>query len=476
MKIIEGYTFDDVLLVPQKSSIRSRKDIDISTTLVSGITLQIPIISANMDTVTESDMAIALAREGGLGIIHRFIDIEKQAEEVRKVKRAQSYMIDDPITLSPNHTIRDAKLAFSAHSISGVIIIDEERVVCGIVTKRDIVFENNLNKPLKDVMTKEVITAKYGLLLERAEEYFKKYRFEKLPLVDSKGKLRGLITLRDIVKIEQFPKASKDKSGKLLVGAAVGVKDEDMERALALVGTGVDILVVDIAHGHSDHTVSMVKRLRKKFSQIPIVAGNVATSEGVADLAKAGADVIKVGVGPGTTCITRIVTGSGYPQLSAILDCAAEAKKQKVGIIADGGIRNSGDLTKALAAGANTAMLGGFFSGTEEAPGVIVIRNGKKYKMMRGMASLTANITRKGSTTDVSQDSVDDVTPEGVEALVPYKGNVSEILRGLIGGLRSGLSYSGAKTIRELWKKAKFVKISSAGLTESRPHDLEEIR
>ncbi len=476
MKIEEGYTFDDVLLIPQRSSIRSRKDIDISTNLVAGIKLQIPVISANMDTITESAMAIALAREGGLGIIHRFLDIEKQAEEIRKVKRAQSYVIDDPITLSCDHTIKDAKVMFDLHSISGVIIIDRERKVCGIVTRRDIIFEKDENKPLKEVMTKEVITERYGLLLEKAEEYFKKYRFEKLPLVDSKGRLRGLITLRDILKIEQFPRASKDKSGRLLVGAAVGIKDEDIDRSLELVRSGVDILVVDIAHGHSTHTISMVRKIRRRFSEIPIVAGNVATPEGVADLARAGADVIKVGVGPGTTCITRIVTGSGYPQLSAILNCTLEARRQKVGIIADGGIRNSGDLTKALAAGADSAMLGGFFSGAEETPGIEVMKNGNKYKMVRGMASLAANIGQKRKALNVSQDFVDEITPEGVEALVPYKGHVSEILRGLIGGLRSGLSYSGAKNIKELSKKAKFVRISLAALVESRPHDLEGLR
>lgn len=472
MKIVEeGLTFDDVLLIPQKSSVISRRDVDISTYLTPQIKLQIPVISANMDTVTESRMAIALAQEGGVGFIHRYLDIERQVAEVQKVKRAQSYIIGEPLLMKPSNTLQDVLMAFKMYSISGAIVVDEDKKVVGIVTQRDVILENDPQKTLNRIMTKKVMTEKYGISLGEARNFFKRFKYEKLPLVDSEGRIKALITIRDMQKSIQYPNATKDKKGRLLVGAAIGVKEEDLDRAAALVSSGVDILVIDVAHGHSNHAISMVRKVKRRWSNIPVVAGNVATADGVRDLALAGADIVKVGVGPGTTCITRIVSGSGYPQLSAVINCSKEAKRLGVTIIADGGIAGSGDLAKAIGAGADCAMLGGFFSGTEEAPGYVVIKDGRKYKKMRGMASLDANLTRKSK--EVSQEDVDNISPEGVEALVPYRGMVTEVLRGLIGGLRSGFSYCGAKNINEMWKKAKFVRITNAGMREGKPHDLE---
>jgi IMP dehydrogenase len=476
MKVFEeGYTFDDVLLIPQRSDIRSRKQVNTSVELAPNIKLNIPIISANMDTVTESGMAIALAREGGLGIVHRYLTIEDQVKEIQKVKRAQGYIIYDPMTLTQDAALKEVKKLTKGTDISGIIVVDDNQNVIGIVTHRDILFEKDDKKKLVEIMTTEVITAPHSITFEEAEKYFKKHKIEKLPLVNGDKKLKGLITQKDLLKNIQYPNATKDENGRLIVGAAIGIKDQDIERAQALVDAGADLLVVDIAHGHADHSIDMVKKVKSKFPDVPLVAGNVATPEGVKDLTQAGADIIKIGVGPGTTCITRIVSGSGYPQLSAILNCAKEAQKQGVTTIADGGIRTSGDLTKALAAGAHTGMLGGFFSGTEESPGKTISKNGRKFKMYRGMASLEANVMRK-DIKNVVDDMIDDYTPEGVEALVPYKGSVSEVLGKMVGGLRSGFSYCGAHNIKELWEKAEFVKMTAAGMTESKPHDLEIIR
>jgi IMP dehydrogenase len=476
MKITEeGYTFDDVLLIPQRSDIRSRKQVDTSVELAPNIKLNIPIVSANMDTVTESRMAIALAREGGLGMIHRYLTVEDQVKEVHKVKRAQGYIIHDPMTLNEKSSLGEVKELTKGTDISGIIVVDEKENVIGIVTHRDILFENDDSTSLAEIMTTEVITAPHSITFEEAEKYFKEHKIEKLPLVNGDKKLKGLITQKDLLKNIQYPNATKDENGRLLVGAAIGIKDHDVDRAQELVDAGVDLLVVDIAHGHADHSIDMVKKIKKRFPDIALVAGNVATPEGVKDLAQAGADIVKVGVGPGTTCITRIVSGSGYPQLSAVLNCAQEAEKQGVSTIADGGIRTSGDLTKALAAGAHAGMLGGYFSGTEESPGKTISKNGRKFKMYRGMASLEANVMRK-DIKNVVDDMIEDYTPEGVEALVPYKGSVSEVLGKMVGGLRSGFSYCGAHNVKELWEKARFVKMTAAGMTESKPHDLEIIR
>jgi len=474
----EGLTFDDVLLVPKRSPIVSRSQTSLKTKLSANIKINIPIISANMDSVTESDMASALAREGGIGIIHRFMTIEDQVKEVLRVKRSESVIIEQPYTIGANNTIEEANSIMSEKGISGLLVEDNDKRLCGILTRRDIVFEKNLNTKVSGLMTKDVITAKVGTTTEQAKEILHKYKVEKLPIIDEEKKIFGLITGKDILKIEKYPNASKDKKGRLLVGAAVGVKGDYLERAEDLLNNGADIIVVDIAHGHSDNAINTVKMIKKAFPTCELMAGNVATEKGTEDLIKAGVDAVKVGVGSGSICITRIVTGSGVPQLTAIVDSAKIAKEYDIPIISDGGTKTSGDLTKALAAGASSVMIGSMFGGTDESPGKTLTKNGKKYKMYRGMASFSASLGRKyreNAGISMENEDLNDIVPEGVEAMVPYKGSVIEIIRQLVGGVRSGLSYCGAKTISEMYENAEFIKITAAGYKESQPHDVDVI-
>ena len=475
MDIVQGLTFDDVLLVPKRSPIVSRSQTNLRTKLSRNITLNIPIISANMDTVTESGMAIALAREGGIGIIHRFMTIEDQVDEILKVKRSESVMIEQPYTIKPDLTVAEAKKAMAEYSVSGLLVEDRGKLL-GIITRRDITFENNNRLKVSELMTKDVITAKVGLTIDQAKEILHNKRIEKLPVVDDKRHIVGLITSKDILKMEQYPYASKDKKGRLLVGAAVGVKGDYLERTEALLEAGADVIVVDIAHGHSENAINTVHMIKKAFPDSELIAGNVATGEGSRDLIKAGVDAVKVGVGSGSICITRVVTGSGVPQLTAVIDSVKVARDYDVPVISDGGIRNSGDITKALAAGASSVMIGSLFGGTDESPGKTLVKNGKMYKMYRGMASFYASLGRKyreAGPQVVDSDDLNDYVPEGVEAMVPYNGSVVEIIRQMAGGLRSGLSYCGAKTIPEMQTNAEFIKITSAGYVESQSHDVD---
>ncbi|MFL6492212.1 MAG: IMP dehydrogenase [Nitrososphaera sp.] len=475
MDIVQGLTFDDVLLVPKRSPIVSRSQTNLRTKLSRNITLNIPIISANMDTVTESGMAIALAREGGIGIIHRFMTIEDQVDEILKVKRSESVMIEQPYTIKPDLTVAEAKKAMAEYSVSGLLVEDRGKLL-GIITRRDITFENNNRLKVSELMTKDVITAKVGLTIDQAKEILHNKRIEKLPVVDDKKHIVGLITSKDILKMEQYPYASKDKKGRLLVGAAVGVKGDYLERTEALLEAGADVIIVDIAHGHSENAINTVHMIKKAFPDCELIAGNIATGEGSRDLIKAGVDAVKVGVGSGSICITRVVTGSGVPQLTAVIDSVKVARDYDIPIISDGGIRNSGDITKALAAGASSVMIGSLFGGTDESPGKTLVKNGKMYKMYRGMASFYASLGRKYRETGpqvVDSDDLNDYVPEGVEAMVPYNGSVVEIIRQMAGGLRSGLSYCGAKTIPEMQTNAEFVRITSAGYIESQSHDVD---
>jgi IMP dehydrogenase len=428
-----------------------------------------------MDTVTESGMAIALAREGGIGIIHRFLTIEDQVDEILKVKRSESVMIEQPYTVKPDLTVAEAKKAMAEFSVSG-LLVEEGGKLLGIITRRDITFEKNNKLKVSELMTKDVITAKAGITIDQAKEILHNKRIEKLPVIDDKKHIVGLITSKDILKMEQYPYASKDRKGRLLVGAAVGVKGDYLERTEALLEAGADIIVVDIAHGHSENAINTVHMIKKAFPSCELIAGNVATGEGSRDLIKAGVDAIKVGVGSGSICITRVVTGSGVPQLTAVIDSVKVARDYGVPIVSDGGIRNSGDITKALAAGASSVMIGSLFGGTDESPGKTLVKNGKKYKMYRGMASFYASLGRKyreAGPQVVDSDDLNDYVPEGVEAMVPYKGSVVEIIRQMAGGLRSGLSYCGAKTISEMQNNAEFIKITSAGYIESQSHDVD---
>ena len=427
-----------------------------------------------MDTVTESGMAIALAREGGIGIIHRFMAIEDQVDEILKVKRSESVMIEQPYTIKPDMSVAEAKKAMADYGVSG-LLVEEEGKLAGIITRRDITFEKNNRRKVSEVMTKEVITAKDGLTIEQAKDILHKQRIEKLPVVDDKRRILGLITSKDILKMEQYPYASKDRKGRLLVGAAVGVKGDYLERTEALLEAGADVLVVDIAHGHSENAINTIHMIKKAFPNCELIAGNVATGDGANDLIKAGVDAVKVGVGSGSICITRVVTGSGVPQLTAVVDSVRVSRDHDIPVISDGGIRNSGDITKALAAGSSSVMVGSLFGGTDESPGKTLVKNGKKFKMYRGMASFYASLGRKyrEGAQVIDSDDLNDYVPEGVEAMVPYKGSVVEIVRQLAGGLRSGLSYCGAKTIAEMQKNAEFIKMTSAGYIESQPHDVD---
>lgn len=474
----EGLTFDDVLLVPHYSAIRSRSAVTTATWLAPRMRLAIPIVSANMDTVTETDMAIAMAREGGIGILHRFMTVEQQADCVEKVKRAETFVVEDPITIRPEASIRAARTRMGEAGIGGLVVTAEDGSLLGMVTTRDVLLAPDGDLPVHTVMTPRdrLVTAPMSASLEAARQTLHTHRVEKLPLVDENGRVVGLITAQDIVKIQEHPRATKDAKGRLRVGVAIGARQDDLERAGACINAGADVLVVDIAHGHSALVIDMVRQLRLRFPSIPVIAGNVATCEGVIDLAEAGASAVKVGVGPGSICVTRIVTGFGVPQLTAVADCAAAGRERGLPIIADGGIRTSGDVTKALAAGASTVMIGSLLAGTEESPGAPIVREGRRYKVVRGMASLTANVDRKSlEKGKIADDDWAEVVPEGVEAMVPYRGSVKDILYQLVGGLRSGLSYAGAASIEELWERAEFIRITSGGQRESASHDVNLI-
>lgn len=459
----DGYTFDDVLLEPQRSGVFSRKDVSTEAQFSRNIRLNLPVVSANMDTVTEAKMARFMAESGGIGIIHRFLNIERQADEVRRVKRAESAVIEDPYTIFVDTEFGEAKKLMEEKSVSGLPVLDRAGKLVGIITRRDILFSENGGK-VRDIMTKKVISAHPKIKLADAKKIMFQHRVEKLPLVDRTERLKGLITLKDILKQANGKLASKDKKGRLLVGAALGVKGDTFERAKALLNAGADVLVVDIAHGHNERALDTIKFLKKKFSGVEIVGGNVATPKGTIDLIKAGADAVKVGIGPGAACTTRIVTGVGVPQLTAILECAKAAAKYKVPIIADGGIRNSGDFSKALAAGASTVMIGSLFAGTDESPGEYVLEDGAGYKLYRGMASR-----------DAAPNAGDGAyrAPEGKSGKVPYRGRAKNVLDDLIAGLRSSMSYLGAKSLRDFQKNAKFIKITSATLRESHIHDMK---
>ena len=423
-------------------------------------------------------MAIALAREGGIGIIHRFMTIADQVDEVLRVKRSESVMIEQPYTVGQDMNVTDVRNLMTNYGVSGLLVEDNDHKLMGIITRRDITFESNPTKKVSGSMSREVITAQKGITIEEAKEILHKHRIEKLPVVDKKHHIVGLITSKDILKMEQYPYASKDKKGRLLVGAAVGVKGDFLERTETLLEAGADVIVVDIAHGHSDNAINAVKMIKRAFPNCELIAGNVATGNGSKDLIRAGVDAVKVGVGSGSICITRVITGSGVPQVTAVVDSAEVTKDYDIPIISDGGIRTSGDATKALAAGASSVMVGSLFGGTDESPGKTLVKNGKKFKMYRGMASFYASLGRKSreeGSQVIESDDLNDYVPEGVEAMVSYKGSVVDIIRQLVGGLRSGLSYCGAKTIAEMQKNAKFIKITSAGYTESLPHDVEVV-
>src|SRR6056297_1674626 len=472
-KIIkEGLTFDDVLLVPQKSDVVP-KEVSTKTKLTDDIYLNTPIISAGMDTVTEGDMAIAMAREGGLGVIHKNMPIKVQAAEVDRVKRSESGVIVDPFFLSPDALIEEAEALMSKYHISGVPIVDDNEKLLGILTNRDLRFVEDYKRPVSEVMTdEELVTAPVGTDLEGAKEQLRNHKIEKLPIVDDDGILRGLITIKDIEKAKQYPKASKDKRGRLLAAAAVGTGNDTDARVEALVEAGVDLLIIDTAHGHSQNVIKVVKEIKDKYPNLPVIAGNVATAEATEALIKAGADVVKVGIGPGSICTTRVVAGVGVPQITAINDSARVAKKYGKTVIADGGIKYSGDIVKAISAGANTVMIGSLLAGTEESPGELEIYKGRSYKEYRGMGSVGA--MKEGSKDRYFQEDNENkkLVPEGIEGRVPYKGSISNCVLQLMGGLRAGMSYCGSKTVQELQEKSRLLRISSAGLREGHPHDI----
>ena len=467
----EAVTYDDVLLLPAKSSVLPRET-EVKTKLTRLIELNIPLVSAAMDTVTESAMAIAMAREGGIGILHKNMTIRKQAEEVDKVKRSESGMIQHPITLGPTQTVREALEVMKKYSISGIPIVQDENLV-GILTNRDLRFEPNLDLQVSKVMTVgHLVTAPAGTTLEEAEAILQKNRIEKLPVVDKNGKLKGLITFKDIQKKKRHPGACKDKLGRLRVGAAVGVTSDTMDRVAALFDAGVDVIIVDTAHGHSKGVITMVKQIKSRFD-VQLIAGNVATGDATRDLIQVGADAVKVGIGPGSICTTRVVAGVGVPQVTAIMECAKAASKSQIPLIADGGIKQTGDIAKAIAAGADSVMLGSLFAGVDESPGEKVLYEGRSYKMYRGMGSIEA--MKEGSKDRYFQDVEDDIqklVPEGIEGRVPSKGSLSETVHQMIGGLRAAMGYCGCRTIAEMKTKARFVRMTDAGLRESHPHDV----
>lgn len=465
----EGLTFDDVLLIPAASEVLPR-DVKVDTWLTKNIHLNIPIMSAGMDTVTESGMAIAMAREGGIGVIHKNMTIEEQAHEVDKVKRSEHGIIVDPIYLGPDNLLGDAEELMSHYRISGVPITVEGKLV-GIITNRDMRFETDMSKRIGDCMTKEgLVTAPEGTSLDTAKEILAEHRIEKLPLVDDEGNLRGLITIKDIEKARKYPNSAKDSNGRLVVGAAIGVGADMMDRAEALVSANVDVVVVDTAHGHSAGVIRAVKKLREHFPKLNIIAGNVATGAATEALIEAGVDAVKVGIGPGSICTTRVIAGIGVPQITAVYDCACVAQRYGIPIIADGGIKYSGDMAKAIAAGANVVMLGNLLAGTQESPGETIIYQGRSYKVYRGMGSLGA--MKAGSKDRYFQENMEKLVPEGIEGRVPYKGSVADTIYQMVGGLRASMGYCGVPTLQDMIEKTRFVRITNAGLIESHPHDV----
>lgn len=473
-------SYDDVLLVPQRTTVASRRNVSTVTWLSRNVRLNIPIVAANMDTVTEHGMAVQMARLGGIGIIHRFLTISAQADEVRKVKRAEAFVIAQPYTISPDETVERARVAMERSDVSGLVVVDDSGRLAGLLSARDVRFVRNPDTPVHSVMTprQKLVTAPADVSFEEASDLIAANKVEKLPLVED-GKVVGLITAHDLAHSGDNPLAVKDRRGHLLVGAAIGVMNDTMERTAALLEAGVDLLVVDVAHGHAESVISIVKQLKARWPDVDLVAGNVATAEGALDLIEAGVDAVKVGVGPGAACTTRIVTGAGVPQLTAVMECAAVCHAHGVPLIADGGIKTSGDIAKAIAAGASTVMIGSLLAGTDESPGQVVTRKGGRFKTFRGMASVSATVARKKREQELSSierqeddEWLSQVVAEGVEALVPYRGSAREVVFQLVGGLRSGMSYSNAHNIEQLWENARFVRITPAGLRESGPHDL----
>ncbi|MBR2521046.1 MAG: IMP dehydrogenase [Oscillospiraceae bacterium] len=468
-KIKEGLTFDDVLLIPAESSVVPSQ-VDLSTKLTNSITLKIPLLSAAMDTVTENDMAIAMAREGGIGIIHKNMSIEAQAEQIDRVKRSENGVISNPFSLSPKNTLREAEALMSKFRISGVPICDNGRLV-GIITNRDLKFEEDYSRPISEVMTKDnLVTAKEGITLPEAKEILSRHKIEKLPIVDDNFNLKGLITIKDIEKAVMYPNSARDSSGRLLVGAAIGVTSDVLDRAGEALKANVDVLVLDSAHGHSKNILECLKKIKKEFPNCQIIAGNVATAAGTKALIDAGADCVKVGIGPGSICTTRVVAGIGVPQITAVSECAEMADKYNIPIISDGGIKYSGDIVKAIAAGARSVMLGSVLAGCEESPGEMEVYQGRQFKVYRGMGSLAA--MAKGSSDRYFQEGNGKLVPEGVEGRVPYKGPLYDTVFQLMGGIRSGMGYCGAENIEMLREKGEFIRITSAGLRESHPHDI----
>ena len=466
----EGLTFDDVLLIPKRSDVLP-KDVDLSVELAKGLKLNIPLLSAGMDTVTESQMAIAMAREGGVGIIHKNLTIEEQAAHVDRVKRSEHGVITDPFYLGPDNLVTEAVALMAKYRISGVPIAKEGKLV-GILTNRDLKFETNYNQPIGNIMTwKNLVTAPVGTTLEEAKEILGEHRIEKLPIVDADFNLKGLITIKDIEKAIQYPNSAKDAGGRLLAGAAVGIANNTMERVEELVRNKVDVIAVDTAHGHNAIVIETVKKIKKKFPCLPVIAGNVATAEATRDLIEAGADIIKVGMGPGSICTTRVIAGIGVPQITAVMDCAETADKYGKKVIADGGIKYSGDMVKALAAGGNVCMMGSIFAGCEESPGATELFQGRTYKVYRGMGSISA--MENGSKDRYFQENAKKLVPEGVEGRVAYKGLIEDTVFQLMGGIRSGMGLTGSHTIKELQENGRFVKISNASLRENHPHDIQ---
>ncbi len=470
MNIIEGLTFDDVLLIPQKSEVIPR-DINLETHITQKIKLNIPLVSAAMDTVTEANLAIAMAREGGIGIIHKNMSIEQQKTEVDKVKRSENGVIVNPFSLSPNNTLKDADELMGKYKISGVPITENKKLV-GIITNRDLRFETDFSKPIYMSMTREnLITAPEGTTLEQAQEILRKYKVEKLPIVDKNMHLKGLITIKDIEKAVRYPNSARDENGRLLAGAAIGVTADVLERVEALVSANVDVVVLDSAHGHSANIIKTLKKVKEAYPHLDVIAGNIATAAAAADLIEAGADAVKVGIGPGSICTTRVVAGIGVPQVTAIMNASEIAKKKNIPLIADGGIKYSGDLTKAIAAGADVIMIGSLFAGCTESPGEFELYQGRRFKVYRGMGSIGA--MNEGSKDRYFQQDAKKLVPEGVEGRVEYKGSLSDTVFQLLGGLRSGMGYCGTKTIADLKQNGQFIKITGAGLKESHPHDIQ---
>lgn len=469
----EGLTFDDVLLIPAESHVLPA-ECDITTNLTKKITLNVPFMTAAMDTVTEARMAIAIAREGGIGIIHKNMSIEEQADQIDRVKRSENGVIVNPFFLTPEHTVADANILMSKYKISGVPICKDNGLLVGIITNRDLRFmeSHNFDQKINTVMTKDnLVTAPLGITMKDAQEILRKHRIEKLPLVDNDGKLKGLITIKDIEKSIKYPNSSRDENGRLLCGAAIGATADVLERVAELIKAQVDVMVLDSAHGHNSGVINAVKKVKKAYPDVQLIAGNIATAEGAKALIEAGADCVKVGIGPGSICTTRVVAGIGVPQLTAIYDAACEASKYSIPVIADGGIKYSGDIVKALATGANTVMIGSMVAGCEESPGAKEIYQGRQFKVYRGMGSLAS--MGRGSTDRYFQQNNKKFVPEGVEGRVPYKGDLSDTIYQLVGGLRSGMGYTGCRNIKEMHQKAKFVRITGAGLRESHPHDIQ---